>query len=97
MRYHAHPNGYLTLDNDPTPVLRVAPVNDGAWHAPETPALRNTRITLLAELASDGNHAREWAQRAAEIWHGEMDHWLDEPTLDLLREMAAYAREQVTS
>ena len=91
-RYHAHPNGYLTIDNDPTPVLFVK-----NWAHPDGSERAFAReATTLSELASDGNHAREWAARAARIQaltdpFGRINtaQLLEE----LLREMAEYHRD----
>ena len=87
MRYHAHPNGTLALDDDPTPVVQLYALRD-----------RGAEVAILAELATDGNHAREWAQRAAEIVAINNTDPIEMAASikTLLREMAAYAREQVT-
>ena len=76
-RYHAHLNGYLTIGDDPTPVVEVC-----APHA-------ITQLTALSELASDGNHCKEWAARAAAIvWSST-----EGPVFNLLCEMAKYHRD----
>lgn len=95
--YHAHPNGYLTIDNDPTPALEVT-VSWEDW--PDHPA-RITQLAILSELASDGNKAREWAERAAAIVDAfdmpgvipSFASWLGPPLAGLLREMAEYHRK----
>lgn len=81
MRYHAHPHGYLTIDNDPDSTVATA-VAIGF----------EENCAILAELASAGNHAGEWAARASELVRSP--RW-QIYGLDLLREMAEYHREQV--
>ena len=96
--YHAYPNGYLTLDNDPTPVVEITRVDNGVRPGPEWQAARKHRLVSLAELASDGNHAREWAERAAQILAWGEDHINITRFIDvLLREMAEYHRDGVTA
>ena len=51
-RYHAHPNGYLTIDDDPTPVVEAIRIDHPIWPAPDYAAIRNTRRRILSELAS---------------------------------------------
>lgn len=92
MRYHAHPNGYLTIDNDPRAVLRVERVDDGVQPGAEYLAIHTARQVILSELASDGNHAREWAARAAAVVTPNRVE-LDDSVTWLLREMAEYHRD----
>ena len=82
-RYHAHPNGYLTIDNDPTPVVEVT-AEHWATHS----------NVILSELASDGNHAREWAARAHEIVARNSNTYSEKHLqAQLLAEMAEYHRD----
>lgn len=80
--YYARANGTLTIDDDPTPVLQV-----NAQH-PDF-GRYTAALTILAELSSAGNHAREWAERAA----GINEQWDERALLVLIEEMAEYHRD----
>lgn len=89
-RYRAHPNGYLTIDNDPTPVLTITERN------PDHSPFSTEQTVILAELASDGNHAREWADRAEDLLADASLFYSSQPIRNLIQDMAAYHREGVT-